>query len=156
MAASVLYFGPDEWNRAQVLESAGYAVHQCLKISDLESQLRKSPHPAAVVVNSSAHVSLKLAVELVHAQAASARIIAFPGPGESGFEESVDLVVPPLTPPEEWLKEMADLLSKIRAVPEQAISIHEQSPKLIERMAEVREKSAARKNPKAIQGGRRS
>lgn len=156
MAGIVLYFGPDEWNRVQVLESAGYAVCQCLKISDLESELKKSPHPAAVVVNGFAHASFKPAVELLHTQAASARIIAFPGPGESGFEKSVDLVVPPLTPPEEWLREMAELLSQTRATLEQAISIQGQPPKLIERMAEVGKKPATRVNLKALQRRRRS
>lgn len=142
MAASVLYFGPDEWNRVQVFESAGYAVQQCLKISDLESELKKSL-PAVVVMNSFAHVSFKPALELVHAQAASARIIAFPSPGESGFEKSVDLVVPPLTPPEVWLEDLAALLQRTRAVMEQAISVHERSQTLLLQLSDVRERAAA-------------
>lgn len=143
MAASVLYVGPDEWNRVQVLESAGYAVHHCLQISDLEAELKNSPVPTVVVVNSFAHVSFKPAVELVHAQAASARIIAFPSPGETGFEKSVDLVVPPLTPPEEWLKDLAALLDGTRTVMEQAISIHERTQTLLSQLTEVRALAAA-------------
>lgn len=142
MAASVLYFGPDEWNRVQVFESAGYAVQQCLKISDLESELKKSL-PAVVVMNSSAHASFRPALELVRAQAASARIIAFPSPGESGFEKSVDLVVPPLTPPDDWLQELAALLEQSRAVLEDAIVVQEQSATIVRELTAVRQQSAA-------------
>lgn len=141
VASSVLYFGPDEWNRVQVLESAGYAVHQCLKISDLESELGKSPQPAVVVMNSFGHASFVPAVELVHLQAASARIIAFPSAGESGFEKTVDLVVPPLTPPEEWLKDMAALLERSRAVQKASQAVHQQSAQLRDEAAAVRAKS---------------
>lgn len=141
MAASVLYFGPDKWNRVQVLQSAGYAVQQCLKISDLESELKKSL-PAVVVMNSSAHASFTPALELVRAQAASAHVIAFPSPGETGFEKSVDLVVPPLTPPEVWLEDLAALLPNTRAVMEQAISIHERSQTLLRQLTDVRERAA--------------
>lgn len=142
MAASVLYFGPDEWNRVQVFESAGYAVQQCLKISDLESELKKSL-PAVVVMNSSAHASFRPALKLVRAQAASARIIAFPSPGETGFEKSVDLVVPPLTSPDDWLKELAALLEQSRAVLEDAIVVQEQSATIVRELTAVRQQSAA-------------
>lgn len=142
MAANVLYFGPDEWNRVQVLESAGYAVHQCLKVSDLESALRQPPQPAVVVMNSFGRANFKPAIEIIHAEAAATPVIVFPGPGETGFEKSVDLVVPPLTSPDEWLKEMAELLDRSRGLLEDAMSLQEQSATLTQQVAEAKAQSA--------------
>lgn len=148
--ASVLYFGPDEWNRVQVLESAGYAVRQCQEISDLKAAFKQSPRPAVVVINSFGRAGFRPAIDVVQAQAVPPPVIVFPGPGQSGFEKSVDLVVPPLTPPEEWLKDMADLLSKSRAVLEDAVAVNERPATLIQELAIVRAKSiAARQKPAA-------
>lgn len=140
MAASVLYFGPDEWNRVQVLESAGYAVHQCLKISELESALKEPP--SVVLINSFGHhFSFAPAVDLVHTQATLTPVIVFPSPGESRFEKSVDLVVPPLTPPEEWLRDMAALLERSRVVQKASQPLIQEAAQLCDEAAAVREKS---------------
>lgn len=143
MAANVLYFGPDEWKRVEVLESAGYAVHQCLQISDLKSALEVPPQPVAVVINSLGHTSFAPAVKIIHTQAASMPVIAFPSPGESGFEQDVDLVIPPLTPPEEWLKEMAALLNRSRAIQDASRSLRRKSALLRGESAALTAKSAS-------------
>lgn len=120
MAASVLYFGPDEYNRVQVLESAGYSVRACNKVEDLKLALKIPPLPSAVLMKCAGYC--KPAIEIVHS-AALAPVIVFPNPDKFELEESVDLVVPPLTPPAEWLRELAEIIERSRALKEDAISL---------------------------------
>lgn len=103
MAASILYFGPDEWSRVQVLKSAGYSVRECHTLEELESALETSPQPDAVMVNGVGHAYAHPAAKIIHTQMALAPVIIFPSQDEPAFEKSADLVIPPLTPPEEWL-----------------------------------------------------
>lgn len=143
MAASVLYFGPDECNRVQVLESAGYIVHACHGLEDLESTLKVPPQPAAVVVSGSEPAYTRPAVEIVHARAALAPLIIFPSRNEPAIEKTADLVIPPLTPPEEWLGKMAVLIERSLALKEDAIAIQEQSATLRDQLNFTRTESAA-------------
>lgn len=110
MAANVLYFGPDECKRVRVLESAGYSVREYHKIEELKSALESPSQPAAVVVSDVERPYAHPLVEIIHSRVRSAPVIIFPSRNEPELEESADLVIPPLTPPEEWLREIAELL----------------------------------------------
>lgn len=150
MAANVLYFGPDEWSRVRVLKNAGYMVRECGKLQDLESALNAPPPPDAVMVSGAGRFFAHPAVEIVHAKMALAPVIIFPSQDEPAFEKSVDLVVPPLTRPTEWLQELADLIEKSRGLREDAISLHERSTTLIRQSVAIRSKSAADRASSAI------
>lgn len=142
MAASVLYFGPDEWSRVQVLKSAGYSIRECRKLDDLESALKATPQPDAVIVNGVGRAFADPAVKIVHAQLALAPVIIFPSQDEPAFEKSDDLVVPALAHPEEWLTKLAAMIERSRALREDAMVLHEKSMTLVDQSAASRAESA--------------
>lgn len=153
MAASVLYFGTDECNRVQVLRTAGYSVLECNKIDDLKLALNTSPQPSAVLIRCSGRC--KPAIKIIHT-AALAPVIVFPNPDNFEIEESVDLVVPPLTPPAKWLRELAKLIEKSRALKKGVISLQETSATLIDRSIAIKAQSAANRANSALSRERRT
>lgn len=149
MAANVLYFGPDEWNRVTVLQSAGYSVRECPKLEDLDSALRVTPKPDAVVVNGFGRAYARPAVKIVHARVALAPVIIFPSQDEPEFEKSGDLVVETLARPEEWLVQMAALIERSRGLRKNTISLKKRSLTLIQQSVEAQSKLAASRTSSA-------
>jgi hypothetical protein len=97
-AARILYFGDDECHRMAVLELAGYEAKLCSSEPELVEQL----DDAAAVLFSRAPAKLPDIQELRNRT--NIPFVAF---GGSAKAEDFDLVIEPLTKPEEWLERLS-------------------------------------------------
>jgi hypothetical protein len=135
MATSVVHFGEDICFRLQVLESAGYSVAECHSIELLSSALRQNPE--AVLLEEEPQSLIEAAAFLTRSCSA-ASLVLFRSEVDSFTAGDFDLVVPSLTPPEEWLSEIADLLQRSRAVRAESQTLHKASLFLRQDSAAVR------------------
>jgi hypothetical protein len=94
---------------------AGYAVDDCPSVSNLRFALQDSHHTAAVVFTGQNENERKEAVTLARSQS-SAPLILFEASNSPTDEADFDLVIPPLTPPEEWLDKIAATIQQRRAL----------------------------------------
>lgn len=115
MAARVVYFGCDECRRVPVLHMAGYAVDDCPSILKLRSVLQEPGQTSAFLFTGRNEKECKEAVVLARTQS-SAPLILFDGPNHAGDESDFDLVIPPLTPPQEWLAKIAATIQQRRSM----------------------------------------
>lgn len=118
MAASIIYFGRVEDHRAAVLEGAGYDVLECKAIPDFKFALyRPPPRPDAVAIDGVEADVFKHVRDLVCACSFPTPIIHFPATYSYDYKpREIDLVIPPLTRPAEWLREIADALERSRVI----------------------------------------
>ncbi len=115
MAARVVYFGCDECRRVPVLHMAGYAVADCPSILKLRSVLQEPGQTSAVLFTGRDEKERKEAVTLARAQSC-APLILFETCNAPGDESDFDLVIPPLTPPQEWLAKIAATIQQRRPI----------------------------------------
>jgi len=106
MAARVVHFGCDVCRRLLVLHMAGYAVDDCPSILNLRSALLDSRQTDAVVFSTQDEAERKEAITLARSES-SAPLILFETSNGPSDEANFDLVIPPLTPPQEWLAKLA-------------------------------------------------
>jgi len=106
MAPRVVHFGCDDCRRLLVLHMAGYAVDDCPSILNLRSALLDSRQADAVVFSEQDEKERREAITLARSQS-SAPLILFETSNGPGDEAEFDLVIPPLTPPHEWLAKLA-------------------------------------------------
>ncbi len=115
MAARVVHFGYDECRRLLVLHMAGYAVDDCPSIRKLRSVLQEPGQTSAVLFTGQDEKERKEAVTLARAQSC-APLILFETCNAPGDESDFDLVIPPLTPPQEWLAKIAATIQQRRSI----------------------------------------
>jgi len=106
MAARVVHFGCDVCRRLLVLHMAGYAVDDCPSILTLRSALQDTSQTAAVLFAGQDETERREAVMLARSQS-SAPLVLFEMSNAPSDEADFDLVIPPLTPPHEWLAKLA-------------------------------------------------
>jgi hypothetical protein len=142
MADRILYFGRDDCNRIIVLRRAGYDIHTCPSLVTLDTALQDRPEPDAVVIPGVVPMPERHnAVTLVNSLSSAPLVLfesGYDGPDESEF----DLVIPNLTPPEEWLESISQTIERSRVLHAQSISIRELSAKLTRESTAVRKWSA--------------
>jgi hypothetical protein len=109
MGAQVLHFGDDRSHRLQVLRSEGYAVDSCVSLQQMISRLRKGQDADLVCISEEPWCTAEGAVAVARAFS-RAPVILFRANNHSYVQRSWDLEVPPVTPPEVWLREVAELL----------------------------------------------
>jgi hypothetical protein len=115
MAANIVYFGVDTCHRLPVLERAGYSVENCYSVLQLDAVL-DSGRPAEAVLMTDHDGNLPQdAITLTHSRSV-APLVLFRDANCSYAETAFDLVIPSLTPPEQWLEQIASLLEKSRAL----------------------------------------
>ena len=114
MTARVVHFGPDECRRLMVLHMEGYAVADCPSILKLRSVLQEPGQASAVLFTGQDEKDRKEAVTLAREQSC-APLILFDGLNRAGNESDFDLVIPPLTPPQEWLAKIAATIQQHRS-----------------------------------------
>jgi hypothetical protein len=113
MAAQLLYFGQDDSHRVQVLQCAGYDVRECSSPQQLTSILCAGIAFDAILVNEE---ELALSPEILpNARAAiSAPVVLFHHNCTAFDSDSFDLVIHNLTPPNQWLSELRELIEQTR------------------------------------------
>jgi hypothetical protein len=123
MATHILHIGTDDCHRAAVLQSAGYDVEEHVSLQQLGAALDEMPGADAVILSESENIAPEVVVRLVRECSAAPTIYFRRSNRRVVKPEYFDLVIPPLTPPEKWLKQVSTLLERVRAARAQGKSL---------------------------------
>ena len=124
MATGVIHFGVDDCSRVLVLRNAGYSVGQCCFVPELKAALEGPLRPSATLFSEYGGITRSEAVSLIRNCAVRTPIIYFSNLYELCDEQSVpDLLVPPFTAPERWLRWVASVIEQNRAMQATSMSL---------------------------------
>ena len=140
MAARVIHFGIDDCYRLSVLRRAGYEIHDCSNVIQFRAALESETETDAIMLNDSAGSIPENLISIARS-GCSAPIILFPHAARKYQTGEVDLVVPTLTPPHEWLLDLANLIIQARTLRAQLQLLREQSAQIRREAVAAREKS---------------
>lgn len=135
MAARILYFGRDTCHRLPVLVRSGYAVVNCISHEELCAALQSAHAPAAVLMADNNPGTAQQAISLLRSRS-PVPLVLFRDSYRVLVESPFDLVIPTLTPPAQWLADIASLLAQCclpapSVRPRRAIlRLHPESPAL--------------------------
>ena len=115
MTARILHYGQDSCHRLFVLRSAGYSVGQCGSVIQLRAALLSGPETDAVLITDCPSPAVPDAVQVTRSQS-SARLVLFRDTNADTREEDFDLIIPALTPPAQWLDDIAILIEQSRSI----------------------------------------
>jgi hypothetical protein len=152
MATSFIHFGEDICFRLPVLKSAGYSVAECHSFEVLSAALGQNPE--AVLLEEQPRALTEAAAILTRSRSA-ASLILFRSEVDGFTAGDFDLVIPSLTPPEEWLSEIAELLQRSRIIRAESQAILKASSSLREDSAAVR-KAVSEERARSIRERSRS
>ena len=115
MAVRVLHFGKDNCNRLLVLRSVGYAVDTCRTVEEFHSVLQKGAGADVILVTTGPARERRQVITRAR-ERSHAPLVPFSTCYDYADEAEFDLVIPPLTHPEEWLRKIAGLIEQSRAL----------------------------------------
>jgi hypothetical protein len=144
MATCVVHFGDDVCFRLPVLKSAGYSVTECYSVELLSAAL--SQNPEAVLLEEEPGLPTEAAAVLTRSCSA-ASLILFRSEVDRFTSGDFDLVIPSLTPPEEWLGEVAALILRSRSLHVHSQTLREESASLRQDVAAVRKAVSEEREP---------
>jgi hypothetical protein len=110
-ASSVVYYGIDERARVPVLRSFGFCVEQCASLPQLEGLLQ-SPRVDAVLFPEPPSLQVIDAVQHV----SSVPLVTFTSDFSLEGDHRLDLVIPPMTRPDDWLSSIEQFLQRSRVL----------------------------------------
>jgi hypothetical protein len=113
MAARLIHFGLDNCHRLMVLQSAGYSVDDCASLDQLCTSLAAGTGAEAVLMSDNDEPAPEDVVTVARKHS-SAPVILFLSSNRTREDSAFDLVVPNLTPPEIWLRDVNALIAKSR------------------------------------------
>jgi hypothetical protein len=142
MAGNIVHFGTDECRRSLILKSAGYSVDLCTSVVKLALIFKQGSGADAVIVNEIDEGKAKQVITAIRAHS-SAPLILFEGPDRHPIPSEFDLIIPPLSSPEQWLQRIAATIERSRALLTQSKLVREQSSLLLSDSAALRQKSAS-------------
>jgi hypothetical protein len=140
MVARIVHIGSDSCHRLPVLKSAGYSIDNCSSVAQLHAALQARDEADAVVLTESDGAVPEDAVSLARSSS-TAPLILFPSRNVHYDESDFDLVVPVLTPPEQWLDDIATLIERCRDIRMRSQCLREQSTQLRHESAALARKS---------------
>lgn len=123
MALEILYYGADTSHRVSVFVAAGYAVENCRSSSELIQALESREEILAIVFCDH-DGSLPLDEIAIVRTRSSAPLILFCDSNGADDASDFNFVIPNLTPPADWLRDIAFVIERHRrsAVQERAKS----------------------------------
>jgi hypothetical protein len=124
-ASSIAFYGVDENFRIPILQCAGFEVAKCNSIPDFKQLLESVQVDAIVFARGPADDLVDAARNL-----SSAPLVCFTSDGSSEDDHRVDLVIPTLTRPEEWVLTIEQLLERSRTIRAQSASLRCESASL--------------------------
>jgi len=127
MASHILYIGTDDCHVALVLQSAGYDVEEYASLPQLATGLDELSGAGAVILSETENIVPEMVVRLVRGRSSAPAILFRRSSRRVVNAESFDLVIPPLTPPEKWLKQVNNLLERLRLARAQGKSLTDQA-----------------------------
>ncbi|HUB28717.1 MAG TPA: hypothetical protein VL967_03430 [Terracidiphilus sp.] len=113
MVARILYFGRDTCHRLPVLASAGYSIESCDSVEELAAALRSRDAASALLVSDKEVDVAGRAIALTRSHS-SVPVVVFRDSNGDPAVTCVDLDVPILTPPSQWLPEISALIAQHR------------------------------------------
>lgn len=140
MTATIVHFGEDQFVRLPVLRKAGYLVHKCLSVPEFTEYLGINPKPSAIVMAEANASSIERAISLARSRT-SAPLVLFPGTRRTNLESRFDLIIPALTPPQEWLADLNNLVAWSGALRSEATITQEHAVRLREECQKLRANS---------------
>ena len=93
------------------MEQAGYFIENCSSFDDLAATLESADKAAAVLMTDYYGQLPEDAIALTRSRSA-ALLILFRDSNLACADSSFDLVIPSLTPPAQWLTQIADLIDR--------------------------------------------
>jgi CRP/FNR family cyclic AMP-dependent transcriptional regulator len=114
MTARIIHFGIDDFDRLRILREAGYSVDSSSSLAEFHSFFTSSAPVDAVAITES-RGALPANLMSFNQVISSVPLILFQGWTSNGNESGFNLVVPVLTPPNKWLKEIETLVDQSRA-----------------------------------------
>jgi hypothetical protein len=111
MAATLVYYGLDTCHRMAVLSQAGYSIENSNSLGDLDQTLGSCSQATAVLMTDHDGLLPQDAIALARSRS-TALLILFRDSNLACADSSFDLVIPSLTPPEQWLTHIADLIDQ--------------------------------------------
>jgi len=111
MAPKLIYCGSDNSHRLSVLRSAGYTVENCGSASDLGSFLAPGAEILVILFSDEEKETLPEMIDTARA-CCSAPLAVFRHSSNIQDDIGYDLVIPNLTPPNEWLHDIASLIQR--------------------------------------------
>jgi hypothetical protein len=146
MAARVIHFGIDACYRLNVLQSAGYDIVKCGNLVQFRAALDAE---ADAILFDDSDGSVPETLICLARSRCSTPIVLFPNHARAYPMNEVDLVVPTLTPPQEWLLDVANLIIRSRQIRACSQILQEESGQLRRESAAVLEKSGEEWNDRA-------
>lgn len=113
-AAHVLHVGSDLLHRTLVLRTAGYAVDECGTLPEMAAWFLEGHRTDVVCISEEPHRPAEGAIVLARTYSI-APVVLFRSADHTYLQKSWDLDFPPLTRPEVWLNDLAQLLAATRA-----------------------------------------
>jgi len=141
MAARVIHFGIDDCHRLKVLRTAGYDIDPCSNLIQFRAALESQAEADAIMVDDSDGSVPDEVISLARSRC-TAPIILFPHATRSYEAQAVDLVVPVLRPPHEWLLDLANIIIRTRALQASSRLLQAQSQRLCREAAAECDRSA--------------
>lgn len=115
MAPKLIYYGTDNSHRLSVLRAAGYVVENCKSAPELISFLEYDAEILVILFADEEGEPPLEAVDVVRARC-SALLMVFRDSTTLHDEIGFDFIIPNLTPPAEWLRDIASLIERNRRV----------------------------------------
>lgn len=126
MSVQIVHYGVDDCHRVPVLKFAGYSIADCRSVAQLRAALRSTQEAGAVVITQIDDQASRCAVSITRSTS-TVPLVLFPWRTSCNFESEFDLVIPALTPPEQWLCEVAELIDRSLAIRARSQVIRAQS-----------------------------
>ncbi len=133
--ASVIHYGFDSCHRIPLLSRAGFDVAGCDSLAGLRNLLEQSVFDAILLTESPAEPLIHTARRL-----STAPLVWFPSDPSTERDERFDLIIPPLTRPEEWIASVQNLLTESRKIQAQSAALRAESESLRAASAAVRQR----------------
>lgn len=114
MAATIIHFGVDLAARVPVLESAGFEVDICSSIDSLMERVQRESTDA-VVVPERQELNLGGVITVVRSYTLTSLVLFAQG-RDQRYEADFDLIIEPFTPPQQWVKHIAELIAQSKVL----------------------------------------
>jgi hypothetical protein len=117
MATRVLCFGMHDCNRSLVLLQVGYDVNRCATLIEFRDFITQRPDVHAVLIAGGPTDDRRQVVALTR-EHSHACLVLFDNSYDRPDEGEFDLIVSPLSPTKNWLRQVADLIERSRSFEE--------------------------------------
>jgi hypothetical protein len=125
----IIHFGADDCHRVNVLRSAGYSVDDCRSMRAFREALNAERQPDAIFITEREDDPPGDAISLTKSYSTAPLVLFRRSHGDLS-DGSFDLVIESLTPPNQWLQEIDELIAR-RDAAREADPVRRNSPPML-------------------------